>query len=59
MYSNTPPPLGVAVPGALATTGIDGMEGLGLTLTALVLVVAGALMLRTAYLKRTPQLAVA
>lgn len=59
MYGNTPPPIGVAVPGALAMTGIDGMEGLGLTLTALVLIVAGALTLRTAYLKRTPELAAA
>ena len=59
MYSNTPPPLGIAVPGALATTGIDGMEGLGLTAAALALVVTGALILRTAYLKRGTELAVA
>lgn len=55
MYGNTPPTVGVAVPGVLATTGLGGFDGLGVTFTALVLVVCGALLLRSAFLRRASE----
>jgi hypothetical protein len=55
MYGNTPPSAGVVVPGALAVTGVDGLQGLGLSLTALALVISGALLLRNAYLRRVTE----
>lgn len=58
MYGNTPPPGGaLIIPGGLAVTGIDGLQGVGLTVVALGLLVSGALLFRSAYLKRSAQAA--
>lgn len=54
MYGNTPPPPGgLLVPGGvLATTGVDGLSAVGIVLVSLGLIVSGAFVARSAYLKR-------
>lgn len=55
MYGNTPPPPGgpLITGGVLATTGIEGLSSLGIVMATLGLLVAGAFLVRTGYLKHT------